>query len=1206
MRTLFVPCFLVLTTLSWGQGQQYSITGGSANACAGVIEDSGGPSGEYSDNETYVFTICPDVPGNVIYLTWFVFDLSTAGNNDDNLTIYDGDNTSATSLGTYTGTDLQNLIVSGTVFNVTGCLTLEWHSNNTGTGNFSCGFSCTTPCEHPLAAAVMSEPVPAWTCQGEAVQFNGSGSTAANGFTITEYLWDFDDGTLDSTTGPIISHVFDQPGEHIVQLHLTDDNDCESLNLVDLQILVSTTPTFNGTTGDITTCLGDTVQLTGVVTPITWTGLPDANFGSGVLLPDDVGQPFESSLTFQQFGAGQTVTNTSDIESICVDMEHSFMGDLVLQVICPNGQSMILHQQGGGGTYIGGANDNDGFDPEPGECWHYCWSPDATNGTFFDNSTQGGTPNTILGGTPPSQALEPGTYEPVQSFNNLVGCPLNGEWTFQSTDLWAADNGFICSWEINFNPTIIPDVTTFTPTFGADADSSYWSGPNIISTSANADTIRVHPVTPGSYDYVYTAIDNFGCTYDTTITVTINPPIFIDAGPDAVICNDPVQLGATIQGGNVNCVWQLQLESQFGDGWGGASVTVNINGASQNYTMNGGLIITSNIPVQAGDVITISYTGSFNDWENSYTLLDDQGNEIFSDGPSPSAGVVWNGQATCDGLPPLTWIWDPATGLSDPNIPDPTAQVVNETTFTLTAYPVGHPACATSDSLTVSLDPGLDPGNDTLAIICMSEPAFQLIDVLGGTPAAGGVWTDGNGNVVSSTTFHPLTDAADTFTYTVTTALGCVGSATLEIQLLPLNDPSCCGLIDAGPDSLICSLSYQLHATIANAGDGIWSGPADCVFSDPLDPMSTVTTNSGGPRMLYWTEDDGATCHLVDSVTITFTVPVELQMALTDVVCFEACDGTATSLVTGGNGAIDHTWSNVPNAGNAVAVDSLCDGAYGLRVADVNGCADSTNFVIHQPPLLLIDAVDHVEPYCHGACDGSITIVDAEAVAYSFDGGTTFVPNSTKADLCTGTYDLVIKNAAGCLGITSITVPEPPEVMADFDYTPFPANINQPRITFNNLSENATHYEWRIDSLWTTTEQIPIYLFDERYPYTYEVCLTAFDNHQCPDTMCHDVVIEDVLFTYFPNAFTPDGNGFNETWGMVYNIPDVSDFELQVFDRWGQVVFASTDPAIQWNGSFQNGGGDVLKTDVYAWRTTFTLSSTHGRREYLGHVTLLH
>lgn len=225
----------------------FTMAGGSGQSCQGVLFDSGGQGASgYQNNENYTFTLCPDVPGNVIYLTFsnFALDQSGAPNTWDNLTIYDGDNTSALTLGTYTGSQLQNLIVSGTVFNLTGCLTLVFQSNSVGTGVFAASFQCTIPCEHPTSAAVMSEPVPALVCQGETVNFNGSASTAEPGYQLVQYLWDFDDGTVDSTSGPIVDHTFMDDGEHVVQLYVTDDNGCGNLNLVDLQVLVSTTPNF--------------------------------------------------------------------------------------------------------------------------------------------------------------------------------------------------------------------------------------------------------------------------------------------------------------------------------------------------------------------------------------------------------------------------------------------------------------------------------------------------------------------------------------------------------------------------------------------------------------------------------------------------------------------------------------------------------------------------------------------------------------------------------------------------------------------------------------------------------------------------------------------------------------------------------------------------------------------------------------------------
>ena len=1177
------------------QGGQISITSGSATVCAGVIEDSGGPNGEYLDNEDYTFTICPDIPGNVIYLTWFFFDLSTQGNPDDYMAIFDGDNTSATSLGQYTGTELQNLIVSGTVFNTTGCLTLVFHSNGTGTGNFSCGIQCTTPCEHPTAVASMNEPVPLLACVDEVITFDGSASYAVPGFSIEQYLWNFDDGTVDSTSGPVVTHSFASDGEYVVQLLVTDDNDCYNLNLVDLQVLVSTTPNFSLTSESVETCFGETVTVVGNAQPVTWTGLPDAGIGEPTLLPDDIGAPYSSGLVYEQFDPGQEMTGTSDLLSICVEMEHSFMGDLVLQLICPDGSTTILHQQGGGGLFIGDANDQDFFDPEPGTCWTYCWSPTATNGTFVDNSTT----NTV----PSSQgtALAPGTYEAVQSFDNLIGCPLNGEWVFQSTDLWGADNGFICNWTINWNPAIIPDLTQFTPTFGLDPDSTFWTGEPGTTITSNGDTATFTASSPGVYEFHYNVLDNFGCPYDTLITITINEPFEVDAGPDGVICNDPLQLEATILGGAGGCVWTLEMNDASFNGWGASSLSISINGAPTAYSCMGGTQ-TIAIPVSPGDVITLTYTAGFEEWDVSYSLLDDVGNDVFSDGPWPLTGLVWSGQATCDGQEPMTWEWTPPEGISDPSIPDPTVLVTSQTTFTVTAYPTGHPVCAASDEVTITLDPGLDPGLDSLVIVCATPPSFDLITMLGGTPNPGGVWTDANGNVVADT-FNPMVDLAGVYTYTVTTNLGCVGTADLEIQILGAADPQCCGVVDAGPDATVCVLEYQLSASVGNTGMGIWSGPAGYTINEPWNAQAEVTAPNSGPAMFYWTEDDGVLCYLIDSVTITFTEPLQAAVTYTDAICFEACDGTANVAVTGGNGDYSYVWTD-NLAGDSPDAEDICAGTYGVTITDENGCGTNEDFSIGQPPLLEIDAASILEPWCNGDCNGSITITDGEAVEYSFNGGVVYQTSATMDSLCKGPYDLAIKNVFGCIGTGQITVTEPPAVVAEFDHIPVPANTDAPVITFYNQSEHAVAWIWDMAGLGTFLDENPQFRFSDKYPGTYEVCLVSIDNHGCMDTVCHDVVIDDVLQTYAPNSFTPDGDGLNDTWGLVSNMPDITTFEMRVFDRWGRAVFETTDPKATWDGKHMN-GGEILKQDVYAFRCTFQVISTGGLREYLGHVSIL-
>lgn len=1210
-KTLTVLVILVSLPIF---GQQFSITAGSIVACAGVLEDSGGPAADYGNSENFTVVICPDNPGDGISLQWLVADLSTAGpnNTQDRLLIWDGDNTGATPLGDYTGTSLQGLIVSATTFNTTGCLTVRFISNGTGTGNFAASITCFTPCERPIAVATMSEAVPALVCVGEDVQFDGSASFAAAGFNIVSYEWNFDDGT--TANGPTASHSFPVAGEYVVQLNLLDDNDCVNTNVVDLQVLVSTTPSFVGTIQSVETCLGATVDLSAVVTPVTWTGIPDANFGDGVFLPDDVGQPFTSSLSFTQFDPGQTLTNVDDVLSICVEMEHTFMGDLVLQVICPNGQSMIFHQQGGGGTYLGAPNDLDSNqDPIFGECWNYCWSPTATNGTWVENSNAG-SGNTQAAGTPPAESLLPGTYEAVQPFSNLVGCPLNGEWTYQSTDLWGADNGFICSWSINFDPSIIPDVTQFTPDLGLDSqDSAFWTGPDLTLDPADPLTGTATPTGPGVYNYSFSVTDNFGCTYDTTVTVTVPPQIVLNAGPDIVLCNDPEPMAGVIEanGPPTTCNWELVLYELFGDSWnGGANLAVTYDGTTTNYSVpTGPEELSIPLTVSTGETIELFYTaGSTWNNENSFTLFDDMGAEVYASPQGPVTGLAYSGVIVCGGgSTPFVFEWTPSTGLADPFDAETNVFVTEPTMYYLSSYPTGFPECAVTDSVLVSPDPSIDAGLSAAMIICASDPLFQMTDSLGGSPDANGVWSNASGAVVDGS-FDPNSDPAGIYTYTITSAAGCIATSTLDITVIPADDPTCCGVVDAGLPAFSCNLTIALDASPGNTGVGNWVGPVGAVFADANATSTTVTmpAGMGGTHTFYWVENDGAFCNLIDSVEKTFTDPYVFTPTVTNALCFSFCDGAITMDVDGGNAAagLDFDWSTGVSGIGQDAVSNLCAGSYTLTVTDDNGCTGSTDVAITEPDLLQIDAMSSLPVTCSGDCDGTILVADAEAVEYSYDDGASWSANAARPTSCEGVYAIRIRNAIGCEGTGSVTVTGPPPVVADFEWGPITANVDAPTITFGNTSSAADRFYWNIADQFSTTDVNTAFTFTNKEPGVYNVCLVAYNFNDCVDTLCQDVIINDVLLTYLPNSFTPDGDDVNDTWGLSVNINVITDFELSVFDRWGQLVFTSNDPYEHWLGSYQN-GGEILKSDVYAYRLVYAIRDQEASKEIMGHVTLI-
>jgi len=482
-----------------------------------------------------------------------------------------------------------------------------------------------------------------------------------------------------------------------------------------------------------------------------------------------------------------------------------------------------------------------------------------------------------------------------------------------------------------------------------------------------------------------------------------------------------------------------------------------------------------------------------------------------------------------------------------------------------------------------------------------------MTDFLSGTPDLGGVWTDGAGTLVADI-FDPLVNVTDVYTYTITSGAGCVATSTLDVTVIPAEDPTCCGIADAGEPAYSCNLTIALSATPGNTGTGIWSGPAGAIFADAEATQTTVTMppGGGGTHWFYWIEDDGAFCYLIDSVQMTLTDEILIDFTHTDAICYSYCDGTAQATVTGGNAAtaFSFDWSSGDDGIGVDAVTGLCAIQYELTVTDDNGCQATDSVLISQPILLEIDSLATQPVTCSGDCDGQVEVYDAEAVSYSFDDGSSWTTDAILPAACEGIYPIRIRDAADCVGTGAIAVTGPPPVIAAFEWAPIPANVNDPTIYFNTTSTGSDHYFWDIAGLTTSTLPNPSFTFNNKEPGSYPVCLVAYNYNECADTICQTVIIDDVLFTYVPNSFTPDGDGLNDVWGMSTNIPVITDFELFVFDRWGQVVYTANDPYKPWNGGFQN-GGEILKSGVYAYRILYGINSTDIRKEVVGHVTLM-
>ena len=221
-----------------------------------------------------------------------------------------------------------------------------------------------------------------------------------------QFDWDFGDGN--TAIGQSVSHSYSAPGIYSISLYAKDAVGCRSINRINQLVYVSTTPSFIGTlAADEEICLGQSTIITGAVTPQQYVRNCAPPVSGTTFLPDGSGVSYETSVPVDCFPLGTTLTSASQITSVCINMEHSFLGDLQLQLISPSGQSIILKAYpGGGGTYLGCPLDDPATTSGVGR--DYCFTPTAT--TLLVN---GATSNC---GTPNGASINAGNYQPVQPF----------------------------------------------------------------------------------------------------------------------------------------------------------------------------------------------------------------------------------------------------------------------------------------------------------------------------------------------------------------------------------------------------------------------------------------------------------------------------------------------------------------------------------------------------------------------------------------------------------------------------------------------------------------------------------------------------------------------------------------------------------------------------------------------------------------------
>ncbi len=585
--------------------------------------DQGGASGNYTPNFSDTITLCPDLNLGTKVTLKFAINAGFEFNVDasDSIYVFDGPDANSPLLGVHnSATDPNGFNYTASWNNPSGCLTVVFHTDgaNEGTGwlaNVTCG-NPFQPFDMHMEAFVNGNGPnklnPADTgyvdlCFGDSILFvakplfpnaqEATGNGYSQNVNNVDYEWHFSSGGTYPNNDSI---WFTPPARegYFVSLKVTDQFPLSQL--MTAKVRVSTLPSFFGTgPEEDTVCLGENTNLIGGVTQSDTVGvdIPEGSFSLGgafaglTYLPDGSGAQYQAPVNITGFPDTAVILNPEDLNMVCITMEHSYLGDLEIALECPNGTQVSLVNSfspgfipggfGGGGTFLGDADDASG-DGNPGIGWEYCFSSVYNDwGTMGAELAAGNTVPTTV--TPGNQSMNPnGVYLPDQSFADFAGCPINGDWTIIVQDNLGIDDGYIFEWGLYFDPSLLPGIENYQNTVSSE---EWFDDPTIIS--GEDDTVLVvQPNTPGNHSYTYQITDNFGCVYDTTVSLYVLPQPTIFG--DTLACNQVFQ--------------SVGVNSYAGGVWTASDTSVHF---SPNTTTDNPLIATS---TSTGGTYTVTYT----------------------------------------------------------------------------------------------------------------------------------------------------------------------------------------------------------------------------------------------------------------------------------------------------------------------------------------------------------------------------------------------------------------------------------------------------------------------------------------------------------------------------------------------------------------------------------------------------------------------
>jgi gliding motility-associated-like protein len=501
------------------------------------------------------------------------------------------------------------------------------------------------------------------------------------------------------------------------------------------------------------------------------------------------------------------------------------------------------------------------------------------------------------------------------------------------------------------------------------------------------------------------------------------------------------------------------------------------------------------------------------------------------------------------------------------------------------------------------------------AAACADSTEFIDQSALGDGPISNWTWYFGDGNSESITAPDPADTKylyppfLDTFeaSLAISDVFGCEDSIAQEVLRFP------CLFVNFTTDTniycqdkavtLIDSSIVQSNAVVLqkywNFGDG-----TELITDPDIDTVTHIYEQTGIYEIAF------AIRFEINGDILSDTIRKSIEVYPTPIVAIAAenvCDGEEALLVsnTDANNSIVDNWTwffgdgeqiNIisDDVNNAVYHTYPQAGSYDLMLMAVTdlGCRDTASkaFVVNPVPRIVITA-DTTE-----ICGpGTILFTDASTLesgsiirrGWSFGD---FTDAIVTEDTISHFYDMGSTSSSGSRYTVTLTAVSDSSCSATDSIVNMISQYSLPRpaleveeLMLFNDSENAFYFDWVLsDTLRYEDSYEPNIWQDIQDTGTYNLQLLAQTVDGCWDSTESQFKVYPIFRFFIPNAFSPNGNGVNETFGPKGRYFDDKTFKMQIFSRWGELVFETEDFFEQWDGRNKN-GGKMQPIGVYAW-----------------------